>query len=167
LQQLRNAGLIESRKDGLYVFYRVSGDDVIDLLGCLRRTSERHFSEMNSVVTGYFNDRDSLEAISRKELLRRSEAGLVTILDVRPAEEYDFGHIPGAVNVPLEHIEQCLRNLPKDQEVIAYCRGAYCVLAFEAIAALREKGFQARRLEEGYPEWKAAGLPVEKLPTEA
>jgi ArsR family transcriptional regulator len=167
LQQLRNAGLIESRKEGLYVFYRVSGNDVIDLLGCLRRTSERHISEVNSVVTGYFNDRDSLEPISRQELLRRSEEGLVTVLDVRPAEEYEFGHIPGAINVPLEHIEQFLRDLPKEQEVIAYCRGAYCVLAFEAIVALRERGFQARRLEEGYPEWKAAGLPVEKPPREA
>lgn len=167
LQQLRRAGLVESRKDGLYVFYCVSGDDVINLLGCLRRTSERHIGEVNSVVTGYFNDRDSLEAISRQELLRRSEEGLVTVLDVRPTEEYEFGHIPGAVNVPLERIEQCLRDLPKKQEVIAYCRGAYCVLAFEAVATLRENGFRARRLEEGYPEWKAAGLPVEKPSKEA
>ena len=119
-----------------------------------------------SVVTGYFNDRDSLEAISRQELLRRSEEGLVTVLDVRPTKEYEIGHIPGAVNVPLEGIEQYLRNLPKKQEIIAYCRGAYCVLAFEAVATLREQGFQARRLQEGYPEWKAAGLPVEKLPKE-
>jgi rhodanese-related sulfurtransferase len=92
---------------------------------------------------------------------------LVTVLDVRPTEEYEFGHIPGAVNVPLERIEQYLRDLPKKQEVIAYCRGAYCVLAFEAVATLREKGFRARRLEEGYPEWKAAGLPVEKPSREA
>ncbi len=163
LQQLRRAGLIAARKEGLYVFYRVAGDDVIDLLGSLRRTGERHISEVNSVVTGYFNERDSLEAVSREELLHRSKEGLVTVLDVRPTEEYQNGHIPGAVNVPLDSIELCLKDLPKDQEIIAYCRGAYCVLAFEAVAALRENGFKARRLEEGYPEWRAAGLPVEVL----
>lgn len=167
LQQLRRAGLVESRKEGLYVFYRVAGDDVIALLGALRRSAERHISEVNNVVAGYFNERDNLEAVSRDELLRRSKEGLVTVLDVRPTEEYEFGHIPGAVNVPLERIRQCLRDLPKDQEIIAYCRGAYCVLAFEAVAALRKNGFKARRLEEGYPEWKAAGLPVENMIEEA
>jgi len=161
LQQLRRAGLVESRKEGLYVFYRVAGDDVIDLLGNLQRTGERHISEVNRVVMGYFNDRDSLEAVSRKELLQRSKDGLVTVLDVRPPEEYESGHIPGAINVPLAEIEQHLADLPKEQDIIAYCRGAYCVLAFEAVATLRDKGFKARRLEEGYPEWKAAGLPVE------
>jgi len=161
LQQLRRAGLIAARKEGLYVFYRVAGDDVIDLLRSLRRTGQRHISDVNEIVVGYFNDRDSLEAVSRKELLKRSKDGLVTVLDVRPSEEYKVGHIPGALNVPLDEIEQHLANLPKEQEVIAYCRGEYCVLAFEAVAALRKKGFSARRLEEGYPEWKAAGLPVE------
>jgi len=160
LQQLRRAGLIASRKEGLYVFYRIAGDDVIDLLRSLRRTGQRHLSEVNDVVLGYFNDRDSLEAVSRKELLQRSKDGLVTVLDVRPSEEYEVGHIPGALNVPLDEIEQHLATLPKDQEVIAYCRGEYCVLAFEAVAALRKKGFTARRLEEGFPEWRAAGLPV-------
>ena len=163
LQQLRRAGLIASRKEGLYVFYRLAGSDVIDLLRSLRRSGQRHISEVNEVVVGYFNDRDSLEAVSRKELLKRSRDGLVTILDVRPSEEYDVGHIPGAINIPLEEIGQHLADLPKDQDVIAYCRGEYCVLAFEAVATLRKKGFSARRLEEGYPEWKAAGLPVEEF----
>lgn len=163
LQQLRRAGLIAARKEGLYVFYRVAGDDVIDLLRSLRRTGQRHISEVNNVVIGYFNDRDSLEAISRKELLKRSKDGLVTVLDVRPSEEYEMGHIPGALNIPINEIEQHLANLPKGQEIIAYCRGEYCVLAFEAVAALRKKGFTARRLEEGYPEWKAAGLQVERV----
>ena len=163
LQQLRRAGLIASRKEGLYVYYRLAADDVIDLFRSLRRTGQRHISEVNDVVVGYFNDRDSLEAISRKELLRRSEDGLVTVLDVRPSEEFEAGHIPGALNVPLDEIAQHLANLPKEQEVIAYCRGEYCVLAFEAVAELRKKGFNARRLEEGYPEWKAAGLPVEGI----
>jgi rhodanese-related sulfurtransferase/DNA-binding transcriptional ArsR family regulator len=161
LQQLRRAGLIASRKEGLYVFYRLAGDDVIDLLRSLRRTGQRHINEVNDVVVGYFNDRDSLEPVSRKQLLRRSREGLVTVLDVRPSEEYDVGHIPGALNVPLNEIEHHLANLPKGQDIIAYCRGEYCVLAFEAVATLRKKGFNARRLEEGYPEWKAAGLPVE------
>jgi len=161
LQQLRRAGLITSRKDGLYVFYRVAGDDVIELLRSLRRTGQRRISDLNDIVFGYFNDRDNLEPISRKELLRRSNDGLVTVLDVRPSEEYEAGHIPGALNVPLDKIRQQLAKLPKDQEIIAYCRGEYCVLAFEAVATLREKGFTARRLEEGYPEWKAAGLPIE------
>lgn len=161
LQQLRRAGLIASRKEGLYVFYRLAGDDVIELLRSLRRTGTRHISDVNDVVIGYFNDRDSLEAVSRQELLRRSRDGLVTVLDVRPSEEYEVGHIPGALNVPLDQIKQHLATLPKDQEVIAYCRGEFCVLAFEAVAVLRKKGFTARRLEEGYPEWKAAGLPVE------
>jgi rhodanese-related sulfurtransferase len=162
LQQLKRAGLVASRKEGLYVFYRVAGDDVITLLRSLRRTGQRHIGEVNEFVFGYFNDRDGLEAISRKELLRRSKAGLVTVLDVRPGEEYALGHIPGALNVPSSRIEQHLADLPKDQEVIAYCRGEYCALAFEAVAALRKNGFEARRLEEGYPEWKAAGLPVER-----
>ena len=163
LQQLRRAGLVTARKEGLYVFYRVAGDDVIDLLRSLRRAGQRHISEVNEVVVGYFNDRDSLEPISRKELRKRSKEGLVTVLDVRPSEEYEVGHIPGALNVPLDEIEQHMANLPREQEIIAYCRGEYCVLAFEAVAALREKGFSARRLEEGYPEWKAAGLPVEGI----
>ncbi len=162
LQQLRRAGLIASRKEGLYVFYRIAGDDVIDLLRSLRRTGQRHINEVNDVVIGYFNDRDSLEAVSRKELLRRSKDGLVTVLDVRPSEEYEVGHIPGALNVPLSEIVHYLDNLPKEQEVIAYCRGEYCVLAFEAVATMRKKGFNARRLEEGFPEWRTAGLPVER-----
>jgi len=161
LQHLRLAGLVASRKKGLYVFYRVAGDDVIDLLGSLRRTGERHIGEVSRVVSGYFNQRDSLEPISREELVERCKGGLVMVLDVRPAEEYEFGHIPGSINVPLKDIEKCIGDLPKGQEIIAYCRGPYCVLAFEAVATLRERGFGARRLEEGYPEWKAAGLPVE------
>ncbi len=161
LQQLRLAGLVVSRKEGLYVFYRVAGNDVIDLLSSLRRTGERHIGEVNRVIAGYFNERDTLEPVSRDELLERNKKGLVTVLDVRPAEEYEFGHIPGAINVPIEDIEKCIKDIPAGQEVIAYCRGPYCVLAFEAVAKLREKGFGARRLEDGYPEWKAAGLPVE------
>lgn len=161
LQYLRRAGLVTSRKQGLYVYYCITGDDVIVLLRALRQTSERHIAEIDRVVSGYFNERDSLEAISRKELMQRSKEGLVTVLDVRPQEEFEIGHISGAVNVPLPELKKRLKELPKDQEIIAYCRGAYCVLSFEAVAALRKKGYKVRRLEEGYPEWKAEGLPVE------
>ncbi len=161
LQMLRLAGLVVSRKEGLYVFYRVASDDVINLQSSLRITSERHIGEVNRVITGYFNERDTLEPISRDELRERNKKGLVTVLDVRPSEEYEFGHIPGAINIPIGDIEKCIKDIPAGQEVIAYCRGPYCVLAFDAVAKLREKGFGARRLEDGYPEWKAAGLPVE------
>ncbi len=160
LQTLRRAGLITSEKRGLQVFYRLAGADVIELLASLRRTGERHLAEVDRIVSGYFNQRDSLEPVSRRELLARSEAGLITVIDVRPDHEYEAGHIPGALNLPLDDLKERLRELPENQEIIAYCRGPYCVLAFDAVAALREKGFSARRLEDGYPEWKAAGLPV-------
>lgn len=162
LQHLRRAGFVASRKEGLHVYSRLADDDVIDLLRALRHTTERHLGEIDRVVSGYFHERDSLEAISRTELMRRAKNGLVTVLDVRPTEEYEAGHIKGAVNLPLEDIEKRLGELPKELEIIAYCRGPYCVLAFEAVAELRKKGFKVRRLEEGYPEWKASGLPIEK-----
>lgn len=161
---LRRAGLAEARKDGVHVLYRLSGDDVVDLLGSLRVTAERHNAEVERVLSGYFRSRDDMEALSRKELLRRAKDGLVTVLDVRPANEFAVGHLPGAINIPLSHLGKRLKDLPKEHEVIAYCRGAYCVLSFEAVAQLRKKGYKARRLEEGYPEWKAAGLPVEDAP---
>jgi len=160
LQYLRRTGLVTSSKRGLHVFYSLGDDDVIELLRALRRTTERNVAEVDRIVSGYFNERDSLEPVSREELLKRTKEGLVTVLDVRPSEEYESGHLPGAINLPLTELKKRLGDLPKGQEVIAYCRGPYCVLAFEAVAALRKKGFTARRLEEGFPEWKAAGLPV-------
>jgi ArsR family transcriptional regulator len=161
LQQLRRAGLVTFRKDGVHVLYRLSGDDVVDLLAALRHTGERHNAEVTKVVTEYFQERDNMEAVSREELLRRAKDDGVTVLDVRPAEEYQAGHLPGALNIQIRELTNRLQDLPKDKEVIAYCRGAYCVLSFEAVAALREKGYKVRRLEEGFPEWRAAGLPVE------
>ena len=161
LQHLRRAGLVTSRKRGLYVFYSLAGDDVVGLLRSLRHTTERHIAEVDRIISGYFHERDSFEAVSRKELLARMKEGLVTVLDVRPPEEYEAGHIPGAINLPLGSLKKRLRDLPKGRAIIAYCRGPYCVLAFEAVATLRKKGFNARRLEEGYPEWKASGLPIE------
>lgn len=164
LQQLRRAGLVASRKSGIHVLYRLSGDDVVDLLSALRTTSERHNAEVMKVVSGYFRERDDMEPVSREELLRRAKNDGVTVLDVRPPAEYDAGHLPGAVNIQLRDLKTRLKSLPKDKDVIAYCRGAYCVLSFEAVAALRKKGYTVRRLEEGFPEWRAAGLPVEGNP---
>jgi len=163
LQLLRRAGLAVTRKEGVHVHYRLSGDDVTDLLSALGETSERHKAEVRDVLNGYFRERDGMEPISREELLRRAKDGLVSVLDVRPADEFAAGHLPGAINIQLSDLGKHLKDLPKEQEVIAYCRGAYCVLSFEAVADLRNKGFKARRLEDGYPEWKAAGLPTESV----
>jgi rhodanese-related sulfurtransferase len=161
LQQLRLAGLALSRKEGLKVYYRLSGDDVIALLDALRAVAERHLADVERLVNTYLTVKDSLEPIPREELLARVEQGLVTVLDVRPPLEYAAGHVPGAVNIPLAELENHLKELDPAQEVVAYCRGPHCILAFDAVARLRENGLTARRLEDGFPEWKQAGLPVE------
>ena len=161
LQQLRHAGLVTTRKEAQRVFYRLSGDDVVDLLTSLRKVAERHSAEVNQLVNTYLVSKDSMEPIPREELLERARQGLVTVLDVRPPEEYAAGHVPGAVNIPLTQLEQHLSELDSDHEVVAYCRGPHCVLAFDAVARLRKKGIKARRLQDGFPEWKQAGLPVE------
>lgn len=160
LQTLKRAGLVSARRDGKFILYSVSGDEVIALISALRVVTEQHAAEMDRIVRGYFNKRDEMEPVSREQLLERTRAGLVTVLDVRPADEYAAGHIPGAANIPLAELEQHLGDLPKDREIIAYCRGPYCVYAFEAVAALRQAGFEARRLEDGLPQWRLAGLQI-------
>ncbi len=162
LQQLRQAGLVTCRKQGLKVWYRISGDDVVQLLDALRGVAERHLAEVERLVSSYLGVKDELEPLPREELLERARDGLVTVLDVRPPEEYAAGHVPGAVNVPLTELEDYLARLDPEQEVVAYCRGPHCVLAFDAVARLRREGLKARRLEDGFPEWKLAGLPVEE-----
>jgi len=162
LQQLRQAGLVSTRKKGLKVYYRLSGNDVIELLDAVRNVAERHVADVERLVNSFLTIKDSLEPIPREELLSRVHDGLVTVLDVRPPEEFAAGHVPGAINIPLDELEQRLEELGKDQEIVAYCRGPHCVLAFDAVARLRKKGMKARRLEDGYPEWKLAGLPVEQ-----
>lgn len=161
LQQLRQAGLVVCRKAGLKVFYSLSGDDVITLLDALRGVAERHVADVEKLVNTYLSVKDNLEPLPREELLDRVRDGLVTVLDVRPEEEYAAGHIAGAVNVPLYELEQYLKDFNPQQEVVAYCRGPHCLLAFDAVAHLRKKGLKARRLEDGFPEWKTAGLPVD------
>jgi len=160
LQQLRRTGLVAARRDGKHVLYRLADDAVVTMLATLRGIAERTAGEVEKVVAGYFRKRDGMEAVSRKDLIRRLKDGTVTLLDVRPEDEFALGHLPGAVNIPLKELEKRLAELPKRREVVAYCRGPYCVLAFEAVAALRQRGFKVRRLEDGLPEWRAAGLPV-------
>jgi ArsR family transcriptional regulator len=160
LQQMRRAGLATSRRAGKFVYYRLADDAVLELLAALRRIAERNVAEVERVVRSYFDQRDSLEAVSREELVERSRAGTVTILDVRPEDEFALGHLPGALNIPLRALEARLSELDPSQEIVAYCRGPYCVLSYEAVAALRARGFRARRLEDGLPEWRGARLPV-------
>jgi rhodanese-related sulfurtransferase/DNA-binding transcriptional ArsR family regulator len=161
LQQLKRAGLVASRRDGRHVVYRLAEETVLTLFSSLRGVAERNVAEIDRIVRSYFADRDGLEPVSRETLLDRLRAGQVTVLDVRPPDEFAIGHLPGALNVPIEKLEQRLAELDPNQEIVAYCRGAYCVLSFDAVAALRERGFNVRRLVDGFPEWRAAGLPVE------
>lgn len=160
LQQMRRAGLIEARRDGKFVYYRLSDAAVLDLIASLTRIGERHVAEVGKIVQDYFHSRDDMEPVSRSELLARMKKGDVQLLDVRPEDEFALGHLPGALNIPLDKLKKRLSALDFDKEVIAYCRGPYCVLSFETVAILRKKGFRVRRLEDGLPEWKAAGLPV-------
>jgi rhodanese-related sulfurtransferase/DNA-binding transcriptional ArsR family regulator len=161
LQRMARAGLVVSRREGKFVRYYLSGNAVLDALGALRKIAEVNVAEVGRVVRSYFDERDSLEAVSRKELLKRSRARSVVVLDVRPPDEFALGHLPGAVNIPLRALEARLSEFNKSTEIVAYCRGPYCVLSYEAVAALRKRGFKARRLEDGFPEWRAAGLPFD------
>ena len=162
LQVLRQAGLVQARKDGLYVHYRLAGGAVDRLVAALRVVGEERLAEVERLVTLYLDAKDDLEPVPAKELMQRARKGLVTVLDVRPPEEYAAGHIPGAINVPLADLRRRWRELPRGREIVAYCRGPYCLLAFDAVAELRKRGRKARRLEDGFPEWRSAGLPVER-----
>jgi ArsR family transcriptional regulator len=166
LKLMRRAGLLASRRSGKRVLYRLSDSSVLDLTAALQRVGERNLAEARDIVRGYFHARDTLEPISRKEIVRRIREGSVTVLDVRPRDEYAVGHLPNAIGIPLKELSRRLKEMPKSREIVAYCRGPYCVLAFEAVALLRDRGFKVRRLEGGYPEWRAAGLPVESAAAE-
>jgi rhodanese-related sulfurtransferase/DNA-binding transcriptional ArsR family regulator len=160
LQQMRHAGIVAARREGKFVFYALADDAVLALMSALRRIAERNSAEVERVIRSYFHDRDSMEPVSRDQLLEKLHAGAVTVLDVRPPDEFALGHLPCAMNVPLRELEVRLAELDRAQEIVAYCRGPYCVLSYEAVAALRARGFRVRRLEDGLPEWRAAGLPV-------
>ena len=161
LQHLRRAGLVVARRDRKFVLYRLADDQsVLAALSALRHIAERNLGEVSRIVRSYFLERDALEPVSRSDLGKRLKKGLVTVLDVRPVEEFQQGHVPGARNVPIGQLKRWLARLDRSIEIVAYCRGPYCVMAFEAVALLRARGFDARRLEDGFPEWRAAGMPV-------
>jgi rhodanese-related sulfurtransferase len=160
LQVLARARLVATRRQGTKVFYRLAGDDVAAFVVALRDLARSRLAEVDQVVRDYFTARDALEPVTRAELVAQAGRGKVVILDVRPAAEFAAGHIPGALSVPLDHLDAALARLPKRTEIVAYCRGPYCVLAPQAVERLRAKGYRARRLADGLPEWRLAGLPV-------
>ncbi|MHB8255265.1 MAG: ArsR/SmtB family transcription factor [Acidiferrobacter sp.] len=160
LQTLRNGGFVTSRKSGVQVYYRLTGDEVTVLLSALQSMGERHVARIGQIVSEHFTSVDTLTPISHKELLPLLRAGQATVVDVRPEREYLAGHVKGALSIPLEQLTGRLAALPKSREVVAYCRGPYCLLAFEAVQELRRHGFRARRLHDGFPEWKASRLPL-------
>lgn len=161
LQVLRAARLVGAEKKGLYVEYRLADEQVCRFFVALRGLAEARLAEVDQVAREYFEKRGGMEAVAQDELLRRVQSGAVTVLDVRPLEEYRAGHIPGAVSVPVGELKARLKELPKNREVVAYCRGPYCVMAVEAVELLRDKGFTAHRLEQGVIDWRARGWHVE------
>jgi ArsR family transcriptional regulator len=164
LQNLRRAGLVTARREGKFVLYRLADEAVLTMVAAMQKVAERNVGEVERILRSYFHNRDHLEPVSRGELVRRMKRGLVTVLDARPEDEFALGHLPGARNIPLSQLKRRLSTLDRNTEIIAYCRGPYCVLSFEAVARLRTLGFKARRLEDGLPEWRAAGLPIETGP---
>jgi rhodanese-related sulfurtransferase len=161
LKVLREARLVETRREGTRVYYRLGSESVCELFFSVRDLAAERYAEVEMMVRDYFEARDQLEPVTRHELLTRADDGSVLVLDVRPSEEYAAGHIPGALSIPLAELETRLADLPPGAEIVAYCRGPYCVLAPQALGLLRRHGFDARRLQDGLPEWRRAGLPVE------
>ena len=157
LQTMRRAGLVAAERRGKFVVYSLADASVLAAMQAIQRVAENNLAEVDKIVRGYFQQRDSLEPITREELSDRLRDGIVTVLDVRPADEFALGHVPGALNMPLAELDASLATLDADKEIVAYCRGAYCVMSFEAVARLRKRGFRARRLEDGMPEWAASG----------
>ena len=153
---------VEAHRDGKHIRYQLSDDRTLDAIRDLRILAEAHLDQVGDLVSSYLRSRDALEPVPASELLERARDGLVTVVDVRPPEEYAQAHIPGALNIPLDKLKQRLKQLPRDREVVAYCRGPWCVLSYEAVARLRKAGIEARRLEDGLPEWRRAGLPVDR-----
>lgn len=167
LQSLRGARLVETRRDHSRIFYRLAGDDVYRLLGSLRTVASERLADVRLIAQTYLMTGDGLEAVSRDDLLVRLRARSVTVIDVRPPQEYAAGHIPGALSIPVDELEARLAELPRGTSIVAYCRGPFCLYAPTAVTALRRRGFQAQRLEDGFPEWRLAGLPVATGPAPA
>jgi rhodanese-related sulfurtransferase len=161
LQVLRQAGLVTSRRQGTSIHYRLAGPEVLELWQLLRTLAAGRLAEVERLAADYLGARDQLEPVTREELARRlQDRDDVFVLDVRPAAEHAAGHLPGAVSIPVDELRRRLAELPRDREIVAYCRGPYCAFAHEAVELLRQEGFSARRLEDGLPEWQAAGLAV-------
>ena len=163
LQVLRQAGLVAARRDGPFVRYRLASPEVFRFLRALRVVAASQVAEVRDLARAYLGQAGALEPVGRDELARRIERGEVVVIDVRPREEYEAGHVPGALSVPLPELRRRLRAIPRDREVIAYCRGPLCAFSGEAVALLRSRGYRARRLEDGLPEWAEAGFPVERV----
>lgn len=162
LQVLRAAGLVEAEKAGPYVTYRLASDDVALFAVQLRRLAETRLADMERVKRQFFATTDDLDPVRGRELLARVRRGEVVLLDVRPTEEYEAGHLPGAISIPHDTLKRRLDELPKARQVVAYCRGPYCVFAGQAVKLLRARGFDATRIEDGVADWRARGLPVER-----
>lgn len=160
LRILRQARLVDTRRDGTHIYYRLADTEVSRFVRDLQRLGHRRLAEVEQVARQYLDDRDDLEPLTLSELRTLVREGGVTIVDVRPRDEYQSGHIPGAISVPLGELKRRMRELPRRREIVAYCRGPYCVFALEAVTLLRDHGFKARRSEEGWPAWRDAGLPV-------
>lgn len=160
LRVLRQARLVETRREGTYIYYRLADQDVSRFVRDLQQIGRRRLAEVEQVARQFIDDRDEMAAVTLPELKKLVQSGEVTVIDVRPRDEYEAGHIAGAVSVPVAELKRRLRDLPKRREVIAYCRGPYCVFSLEAVTVLRKAGFRARRAEEGLPGWRDAGLPV-------
>jgi rhodanese-related sulfurtransferase len=163
LQALKGVRMVESRREGLYAYYRLSDEDVFRTWQAVRALGEKRLADIDRVVETYLEDRDALEVVNATALMERLSDGSAVVLDVRPKEEYRAGHIPGALSVPVDALEAVLQTLPKDKEIVAYCRGPYCVFSDEAVAFLGSRGYRASRLAEGLPDWRAAGRPVETV----
>lgn len=167
LQVLRASRLVEADKRGLFVEYRLSGEEVVRFTLALRRVAEAQLIELEAARRAYVGERESMEPVKADELARRVRSGEVTVIDVRPEEEYRAGHLPGAISLPIERLADGLDQIPKRKEVVAYCRGPYCVMAADALAVLEARGYRAQRLEEGVNEWRARGWRVETGQKEA
>jgi rhodanese-related sulfurtransferase/DNA-binding transcriptional ArsR family regulator len=161
LQKLKQAGLIVGRKEAQFVRYRLAGDEVVALFDALGVAGQAYLADVDRIVRLYFTAKDDLEPVPAGDLLERVKKGLVTVLDVRPPEEFAAGHVAGAINIPIHELQKRLAEIPRRREVVAYCRGPYCLMSFEAVQLLRSKGLKARRLEDGLPQWRMAGLPTE------
>jgi rhodanese-related sulfurtransferase len=160
LRAMARAGLLTTRRDGTHIYYRLASERVADLWAALRDVARDHVAGLERLAAAYLGDRDGLEQVTRDELAARLRRRQVVVLDVRPTAEFAAGHIAGARSLPVTELQRRLRSLPRDAEVVAYCRGPYCVYADDAVRTLRRKGYRARRLVDGFPEWKRAGLPV-------